>query len=294
MRKISLLLLALVFLLGVFGCSTISRKLRKDTSSQKSNGGFVSQIAKMFSPGEADSDSLVVVGFKVLEDKRPKQEISYLTSIKEKVSEKILNTIQDAQLFDQINYPTLDSDNIIISGEIRKFGWESTDTMISYIPGLNILPFLGLTSNRVHTDVEVYIEFKNKAANAVILGFVESYKKDRNYNIYNFQTDKAEEDLASCFKVVLNRIKERISANRNTILDTLRLGTPESNKPVERQQPTLTESAPSTEIQKVSTVVTPAADTVKAEAQAPVSTPTQTSKPAPAQAPEQVQTNTSQ
>lgn len=267
MKKTFILFLVAVFVFGNFGCATAKRR----------NNGIASHLAKIFSISDSDKDASIVVGFKVFEDKRPKQDISYLTSIKEKASEKILDNIKQIQLFDEINYPPLDSDNIIITGEIRKFSWESTDTMISYVPGLNILPFLGLPSNRVHSEVEVYVEFRNKKANAVIFGFVEEYKKDRKFNIYNFRTEKAEEDLASCFKIVLSRIKEKIILNRSVIIDTVKLGIFEPIKPVEevQQQPELVEPepieskpielepAPAPEIQEVPSVDNPATNTTQ-------------------------------
>lgn len=231
MKSLITLFLFLFVVFNISGCAIIGKK---------SANGSITQIVRMFSLSDSEKDALVIVGFKTLEDKRPKQDIPYLTSIREKVSEEILNTIRGIQLFDEIHSPFLETDNIVISGEIRKFHWESIDTMISYIPGLNVLPFLGLPSTRVHSEVEIYIEFKNKKANAVILGFVESYQKDKKFNIYNFQSDKAEGELIHCFGVVLNRIREKIIINRNNILEAAKLGLTEPIKPVEVKQESTT------------------------------------------------------
>jgi len=224
MKKLAILFLFAFVVTNAFGCASARRR---------SGNGIASQLAKIFSSGDSNDDASVIVGFKTLEDKRPKQDISYLTSIKEKVSEEVLKTIKDTQLFDEIHSPALENDKIIISGEIRKFNVESIDTMISYIPGLNVLPFLGLPSTRVQSEVEIYIEFKNKKANAVILGFVESYKKDKKFNIYNFQPEKTEAELADCFGVVLNRVKQKIIFNKSNILEAAKLGVPEPAKQIE-------------------------------------------------------------
>ncbi|MDD5618043.1 MAG: hypothetical protein PHG69_03020, partial [Candidatus Omnitrophica bacterium] len=65
-----------LFLFIVFtasGCATSRKKHANDIASQ---------LAKMFALTESQKGASVIVGFKTLEDKRPKQEISYLSSIK--------------------------------------------------------------------------------------------------------------------------------------------------------------------------------------------------------------------
>ena len=166
-----------------------------------------------------DREGSIIAGFDLLEDMRPKKDITYMTSVSEKVSEKIIKALRDMRLFDEIHFPSLKDDNIVISGEIRKFHWESFDTMISYIPGLNVLPFLGLPSTRVHSEVEIYLELRNNKTNEAILGFIESFSDDKKYNIYNFKTDKANQDLAFCFNIVLKRIRDKIIVNRNKIFE---------------------------------------------------------------------------
>ncbi len=198
--------------------------------------GFKGRIPieeRVFSLSASDKEALIIVGFIPLEDNRPQTDISYMTSVKEKVSDKILNTLKEIRLFDEIHFPAAESDNIVISGEVRKFNWKSFDTMISYIPGLNVLPFFGLPSTRVHTEIDIHLELKDRKTNKVILGFNESYLKRRKYNIYNFKPDKAEKELAYCFDIVLKRIKKRIILNKNKILEVVKPETIEVSKPEE-------------------------------------------------------------
>ncbi len=165
---------------------------------------------------------LVVVGFVPLEDKRPTEDISYMTSVREKVSSKIFDTLKSIELFDDMHSPAKPEDYLVITGEIRRFGWESFDTMISYIPGLNVLPFFGLPSNRVDSEAEIYLVLKNTRSGEVILDFSELSKKRKKYNIYNFKQERAEEDLAQCFDIVLNKIRRRISLNKGKILEMVK------------------------------------------------------------------------
>ncbi|MDD5355685.1 MAG: hypothetical protein PHY56_04065 [Candidatus Omnitrophica bacterium] len=105
MKKFAVLFLFLFIISSAFGCAS---------ARKKSNNGISSQLAKMFSLSDSGDSASVMVGFKTLEDKRPKQDISYLTSIREKVSEEVLKAIKDTQLFDEIHFPALESDKIII------------------------------------------------------------------------------------------------------------------------------------------------------------------------------------
>ena len=133
MKKAIILLLLLGLSTGVFsGCK--SREVK--------NSALKDELSLALS-----DEVLVVAGFNPLVDKRPKEDIAYMTSVKEKVSEKILNTLKSMRLFNDIHSPALENDYMVISGEIRRFNWESFDTMISYIPGLNVLPFFGLPAN---------------------------------------------------------------------------------------------------------------------------------------------------
>jgi len=180
---------------------------------------------------------LVVVGFVPLEDKRPTEDISYMTSVREKVSSKIFDTLQSIELFDDMHSPDKPEDYLVMTGEIRRFGWESFDTMISYIPGLNVLPFFGLPSNRVDSEAEIYLVLKNTRSGEVILDFSESSKKRKKYNIYNFKQERAEEDLAQCFDIVLNKIRRRISLNKGKILEMVKSIAVEATKAEAKAEP---------------------------------------------------------
>lgn len=219
MRKLIILVLLLGLSFSVFsGCKS---RMIKDSKLEEEMVPFV-------------LSDLVMVGFIPLADMRPQEDISYMTSVSEKVSAKILDTLKRLKIFDEIHSPATGDDGIIITGEIRKFQWKSFDTMISYIPGLNVLPFFGLPSTRVHSEVDIYLEIKNNNTGKVILGFNESYSKDKKYNIYNFQPERAEVELAGCFDIVLKRINNRIKYNRNRILEVAKAMSIEAAKLAEK------------------------------------------------------------
>jgi gas vesicle protein len=218
MKKIvSISIIIAVFLFGLSGCASLRGRAIKEAA-------FVVQSPeeKALVLSKLDEDTFVIVGFADLEDKRPKEDVAYMTSVREKVSVRTLETLRKMKLFDKINYPSVNDEAITIRGEIRRFGWESSDTMISYIPGLNVLPFLGLPSTNFKSEVEIYLEIKNNKTNSIILSFSESFDKRRKYNMYSFKQEKAEQELAYCFDVVLGKIKERININKEKILEELK------------------------------------------------------------------------
>ncbi|MFC1709079.1 hypothetical protein ACFL2J_03345 [Candidatus Omnitrophota bacterium] len=207
MRKFLILVLVLGLSSGFFGCR--SRIIKDSKLEEEALSLLISE----------QLDLKVIASFVPLIDNRPKEDIAYMTSVREKVSSKIFESIRDTDLFDEINFPANNDDILMLSGEIRRFGWESFDTMISYIPGLNVLPFFGFPSTRVDSEVVIYLELKNANTNEVIFGFSESYSKSRKYNIYNFKLERAEIELASCFDIVLARIKKRAMSKRSKVLE---------------------------------------------------------------------------
>lgn len=227
-RKIAILVLGLSLFIAS-GCASLNGKVSR---SHSLDGGSFSTLTP------SEKVALVTIGFDLLEDKRPKTNISYMTSIREKVSTEILSTLRSMQLFNEVHFPASKTDNIVISGEIRKFDWEYYNTMISYIPGLNVLPFFGLTSTRSRADVEVYLEFKNNKTNEVILVINESFIKNNSYNMYSFSPNNANSEVASCFAVVLNKIKDDILLNKNKILEAAKVEPAKISKPAEEVKPT--------------------------------------------------------
>ncbi|MFH1622365.1 MAG: hypothetical protein ABIA97_04510 [Candidatus Omnitrophota bacterium] len=211
MKKLITSILLSALFLGCSGCAGRAKTIKGQTVVPVIEDGVLSLTT-------LEQELLVVVGFAQLEDKRPKEDIAYMTSVREKVSTRVLDILKSINLFDEIHSPAYNEDTLIISGEIRRFGWESFDTMISYIPGLNVLPFLGLPSSRVDSGAEIYLIIKNNKTNQVILEINESHSERRKYNIYNFQQEKAEADLANCFNIVLERIRKKIIYNRDKIL----------------------------------------------------------------------------
>jgi len=218
MRKLITIILLSTTLFVFSGCAGRAKIIKNQTVVPVIEDGVLS-LATL------EQELLVVVGFAPLEDKRPKEDIAYMTSVREKVSSKILDTLKEIKLFDEIHSPAYKEDTFIISGEIRKFGWENFDTMISYIPGLNVLPFLGLPSSRVDSEAEIYLVLKNNKTNQIILELDESYSKRRKYNMYSFSQEKAEAELADCFNIVLRRIRAKININKEKILKEVKTAT---------------------------------------------------------------------
>ncbi|NQU18680.1 hypothetical protein HQ550_00820 [bacterium] len=227
MRKLSTSLILVIILFAFSGCFGLMGRASKGDALGDRN----------LSSATPDKDVSITVGFNLLEDKRPKKDVSYMTSVREKVSAEILKILKEIRLFDEVHFPAPESDAIVISGEIKKFDWDSSGTLISYIPALNVLTFLGLPSTRVHSEVEIYLEIKNVKTNGVILGFIESYSKDKKYNQYNFKTDKADQELEYCFNIVLNRIRKKIIFNREKILEVVELASTEVSEPQKDKKP---------------------------------------------------------
>lgn len=215
MRKYRLLLLCAA--VSVFsGCLFFGAKSPRQALAEQ----------KITTPAAIESDVAVVAGFGLLEDKRPAQDISYLSSVRENVSAQVLDAIKATKIFSKINYPALSDEAFIIRGEIRRFHWESFETMISYIPVMNVFNLFGLPATRTHAEVDIYIQVIEAKSNKVIFDIAEQNVKKATYNIYNFKESKATEELSSCFRLVLNKIRQRFAVEKKKIIDALKPGVP--------------------------------------------------------------------
>jgi len=204
-------ILILVLVVSVAGCGGVSKNVKKALSEN---------TAPIIS---SDKLEIITAGLNSLEDRRPKQEVGYMTSVSEKVSAKLLNILKDAHLFDEVHSPANASDNIMVRGYINKFNWRAVDTMISYIPGLNMLPFLGLPSTKVHSEVDIDLDIVNNETKEVIFTINQIRIKDKKFNIYNFETYKAEQELADCFDSVLAEIVKKVTDKKGDIIESLEL-----------------------------------------------------------------------
>lgn len=220
------------------GCATFKKR----------TANALSQKANNLAQGPNNKETVLInVGFKLLEDKRPVSDISYMTSVREKVSSNILEAIKDTKIFSQINFPPSPDDEIIISGEIRKFNWNSYDTMISYIPVFNVFNLFGLPSTRTHGEVEIYLEVRDIKSDKTILSFSEQFQKGSRYNIYNFKPSKATQDLVHCFDILLEKIRQRLLLNKNIILEAVKSKPTEKPKLPQTPKPEATSQIPQTQ-----------------------------------------------
>lgn len=224
-RKITVLVLGVAFF-AFSGCSGLKGKISNERSLESKDSALPSASQNIVTE--------VTVGLNLLDDKRPQTDVSYMTSVREKVSTEFLNSLKGIQFFKDAHLSASESDDVVIGGEVRKFNWQYYNTMISYIPGLNVLPFFGLTSTRSRADVEIYLEFKNNKTKEIILKINESFTKNNSYNIYSFNPNYANSELAACFDVVLNKIKDKVLLNKNKILEAAKVvEPPKISKPVE-------------------------------------------------------------
>ena len=215
MKKLISIIIVIVF---VCGCSASPKRA---SSLQQDAILLAEEVIELKKKAEVREKLEKFIGFSILEDKRPSQEISYMTSINEKVAEEILRGLRDAGLFKEIHHPASDDDIIVITGNIHRFIWESAETMVSYIPVLNVFTIFGLPSQRVRGEVDISLEFRNKKTGKIIRSFREKSLTQRKYNIYSFKREKEDKELTESFARVTKKLVERIRKDKNSILDAV-------------------------------------------------------------------------
>ena len=155
------------------------------------------------------------VGFEMLADERPEKDRKYTERIKDvpgKITAKLIDDFSVSRLFSDVHYPPQETDNLLVSGVIKRFKWKYYDTLFAYIPYVGLgLTLLGLPISEAYGITELQLTFKERA-NGKILGTFSAESKITNpYSIYNFKAGESGSELAESFRDVTRKLKEEIA-----------------------------------------------------------------------------------
>jgi hypothetical protein len=155
------------------------------------------------------------VGMEKLVDKRPDKDRSVTEKIADVdaiVSARLLKDFQVDQVFAAIDSPDKKEDDLIMSGEIRRFYWKWSGSLISLIPPINLLTFFGLPRYHAKGIAEVYIRLVSFKTGRVLAEYDKISTKTESYTIYNESTADycSGRELAAALKDVSNQIREAI------------------------------------------------------------------------------------
>ena len=152
------------------------------------------------------------VGFEVLEDKRPVNEIRAtekpIQDITNKVTYKIIEDFKTSVIFKEINFPAKDTDDLIIKGEINKFVWREENNWFAVI--FSPLVYFGLPVGDYVGQAEITLKVVDKKTGQV-LGSVRGVGEQRlTVTLYSMSVGEIGSELAEAFRQSVKQLKEKI------------------------------------------------------------------------------------
>lgn len=152
------------------------------------------------------------VGFNVLIDKRPDNEIRAtekpIQDITNKVTYKIIEDFRSSSIFDEVDFPVKDTDDLIINGEINKFIWRTDDNWFAVI--LFPLVYFGLPVGDYVGAADITLKVIDKKTGQV-LGTIRGTGEQRlTCTLYNMSVGEIGSELAEAFRQCVKQLKEKI------------------------------------------------------------------------------------
>jgi len=195
--KRDLLLFCLLFF--VSGCSTL-------------NGSVPFHYVPSLSTMPQNTAKL---GMEKFVDSRPSDDklaTKNIPDVDEKVTSKLLEDFRSSRMFSDIDFPPLrNKDGLILKGEIKRFYWKTKDNPIKFIPVVNLLLLLGITSCEIEAVVELKVQIVDAKTGVILSEYDKTSTKKDRATLYDGRSGEPGAELAETFREVAKQIKDAIS-----------------------------------------------------------------------------------
>jgi hypothetical protein len=155
------------------------------------------------------------VGVEKFADKRPEKDrltTRNIADVDEKVTGRLLEDFQAWQIFSAIDFPLQkDKDDLIMSGEIRRFYWKFSESPIKFIPLINLLILFGIPMYYVDGIIELQVRLVSFKTGEIVAEYDKRSAKKITLNLYTRDNiDDPGVELGEAFSDVSEQIKEAI------------------------------------------------------------------------------------
>ena len=161
-----------------------------------------------------------VLGMEKFVDRRPAEDreaTKSIPDIDEKITAKVLDDLKSSRMFADVHFPARSNeDNLIIKGEIKRFYWKTKHNPIKFIPIVQMLLLLGITSHNVEAVVELKVQILDAKTGAVLSEYDKSSIKTDSGTLYVNTSGESGSELAEAFRDVVKQIKDSLAADIQT------------------------------------------------------------------------------
>jgi hypothetical protein len=158
-----------------------------------------------------------VLGMEKFIDSRPaddKAATKSITDVDENVTVKVLDDFRSSRMFAGVDFPVRhDKDDLIVKGEVKRFYWKTQHNPIKFIPVIQLLLLLGITSYNVEAVVELKVQILDPRTGAVLSEYDRTSTKTDRGTLYDSKSGESGSELAEAFREVVKQIKDSIAGD---------------------------------------------------------------------------------
>ena len=195
------IILALCCLLLMSGCSTL-------------NGSVPFRYVPSLSTMPQND---AAIGMDKFVDSRPaddREVTKAIPDVDEKVTSKVLEDFRSSGMFARVDFPArADKDAFIVKGEIKRFYWKTKHNPIKFIPFVNLLLLLGITSYNIEAVVDLKVQILDAKTGAVLSEYDKTSTKTESATLYDNKSGESGAELAEAFREVVKQIKDGIAGD---------------------------------------------------------------------------------
>jgi hypothetical protein len=159
--------------------------------------------------------SSTILGMDKFVDSRPmddKEVTKGIPDIDDKVTAKVLEDFRSSRMFAGVDFPARrDKDDLILKGEIKRFYWKTKHNPIKFIPIVNLLLLLGITSYNIEAVVELKVQILDAKTGAVLSEYDMTSIRTDTATLYDNKSGESGAELAEAFREVVKLIKDGIA-----------------------------------------------------------------------------------
>lgn len=150
-------------------------------------------------------------------DSRPAGDLEVtacIPDVDEKITAKVIEDLQSSKIFADIEIPPYsESNDVILKGEIKRFYWKTTHNPIKYIPMVQMLLLLGITSEHVEAVTNLRVTVVDAKTNTVLAEYDKIATKTDSGTLYKTKAGESGAELAEAFREVMKQIKESLASD---------------------------------------------------------------------------------
>jgi hypothetical protein len=170
------------------------------------------------------------IGVERLKDARPSEDhdtTNEITDIDEKVTAKFLEDLKSSNLASTVSFPPRpERDDLILRGEIKRFGWKAEMNPAVWVPIINLLIYFGLPVYTIDASAALHVQVVDRTGK-VVAEYTKHADRSKNYSMYdNVNAGEAGAELADAFRDVVKQVKEALFVDLSQYASTRPAATP--------------------------------------------------------------------